>query len=319
MVSLFNFHKLANFAELCEGGDMFKVIECLTEAGDPTHPNEDAVAVSADGRVAVVIDGLTSKEPQRDSFNYLGLCDQPHRVSDVGYTARRLARYLTAEVNHDEHPDPVALLNKARLVLRTEFNQRAVHMPQQQAEFPMCAVAMVRVKKDHTLEITNEGDTEAGVIHRDGRETYFEADAVHRFYEDARKREATRLASMGIVNKEEQRARILPLMIQHYNDYTNMPGGFGMFSLNRDVIADTVRTEIISGAREIRLYTDGLAHWYDYQRDQPGQRFMQGAPALRTMFNYVRACENGHGPVNPENRSFKRSDDASGIVLQLNA
>lgn len=273
-------------------------------------PNEDAIAVHIGNGTAIIVDGLTSKAEK----SFLNLNGQ----SDVSWVAQQMA--LTFNRFAAQSNDPIEILNNISAHIRNEFDAITTDKPKMMCEYPMAAIAMLRVRGD-MIELTNVGDTEIGILTKDKQVFWLHKDAGHAQSEVEREPLKEQLKAQGITNKAELRKHVLPFMQQQYNDSVNKDGGFGMFSLDRALRPQDARHMTISRNQvdQIFMATDGLTVYFDpyrYSQYKDLNHVLSAAEPLKNMLTSVRLREQQAGEA-ANTTTFKTSDDATGLILQF--
>ena len=282
----------------------FATIEQFSIAGSPERVNEDALAEGP--YFAVVIDGATT----------LGENLMPG-PSDAQWLARFGARRLAAHASAGAGA-PRDWVRSATEDARTSYTALRRRAPKQRYEIPCASMMAVAVENDAVTALWF-GDCTLIVKTVDGHVTLI-GDAV-----EARGREAARAKSVGEAEggaappaPSGVRHAALP-MLRKMRNRVNGGGGSWLFGTEPACADHVNEIEARCGlGATLLLASDGLfALVSDYGRYDAAE-FIAAAEnfGLETLGEELRAVEaaDANGAQYPR---FKRSDDATGLLLRL--
>jgi serine/threonine protein phosphatase PrpC len=280
-----------------------ELLDSLSLPGDPTKPNEDSFA--AISRMAAVFDGATG----------LGELLMPGK-SDAQWIAQFAARRLRA---HAELGDaPREWLRAAARDTEKSFTALRRRPPQAQYEIAFASMMMAALDGER-LALLWLGDC-AALVRSPGGVLQIAGETME---QRARERErAARLAGARGANPAAAgvREEFLPALRESRNR-VNTEDGNWLFAPDPACAdrAEEIRIPVAPGAR-ILLASDGfLALASDYERYTPEELFAAAATrGLESLGTELRAVEAAD-PEGTKFPRFKRSDDATALLLRVSA
>lgn len=281
-------------------GPRGRLVDAFTAPGSPERANEDAFGHAED--VVWVIDGAT------------GLGDAPltDAPTDATWLARAADEAFAARVRAGER-EPFALMNAAAADVAERFRRERLRAPEHRYEIPTAAVLIARFGAD-AIEVAELGDTRLYVLGEDGALADVGGVEVGR---DLERENAARLVKPG----DTIRTPEVLAHLRSVRDLANTEGGYWVFAADPEPACRARRHRVPLGAGRARalLLTDGLdAIVANYGRlDPAGLALAAAERGIARVVDEIRRIEREEDPDRIAYPRFKRSDDATGVLVEI--
>ncbi|MBA4210789.1 MAG: hypothetical protein C0454_14795 [Parvibaculum sp.] len=284
---------------------MLRILEMLTDTGDPGKPNEDAFGFA--GAHAWVIDGATD------------VADGPLIGSETGahWLAREASALFAAHAGR-HGADLQGLVRFTIETLAARFERERLRAPNGRHEWPSAALALLHAGEtkisfanfaDCGLILLPDGSGEASVY--GAAHVSREARAVSRT--------AALIAALRPGERAFENAAIMDYL-RAARRRQNSDDGYWILGIDPQAAAHVRRTDIpLAGPVTGLLFSDGFGSLvFDYHRVDPATLVRRAAlGGLRTLVAEVRQIEAVEDPDCLHWPRFKRHDDATAVLFRV--
>jgi protein phosphatase 2C-like protein len=278
----------------------FEILDTLSLPGDPLKPNDDAFAHL--DKAAVVLDGATS----------LGDPLMPGE-SDAAWLAHFGARRLMAHVGDGE--TPLTALRYALADAKKSFEALRRRAPEEVWEMPFASMALA-VESASGFDFLWFGDCAGLLRHADGR-----LDVLgHSFVSKAREAKGAATAASALKRAPVSEGSLSPYLPLLRRERNRMNSGKRWAFSPDPKAAEHVNAAHVQAEKgaHLMLASDGfLALVSDYGAYRPEALFAAALKkGLAPLGEELRLIED-NDPEGREFPRFKKSDDATAVLLQL--
>jgi hypothetical protein len=282
-----------------------------TLAGNADKPNEDRAG--SVGNILWVIDSAT------------GLGEQPSYIgkngeTDAAWLAQRLHDFFLQNAAAFGF-DHAGLIQTAHAALKKEFNDNKHTTPEADYAFPSAGLTLLTFDAK-TIKISALGDCTTLLRHTNGTITKQSGDPVQIENDTRATAELVQLRqSLPESEHHKMRHLILPSLRKN-RGMANQTGGFGSFTIARDIPSDFIRSFDVAAPdiQDLAIMSDGFyAVVEDYHAlDDIGLMNSLSQNEAEQIGQKIRAIE-GQDPLGHKFPRLKKSDDATVLYLRLNA